>query len=87
MQNEHFGTKNEQNLIKIVTSEKRGVDFVIKIVCKSINRDAHVTAKVIFVNFVPVIWKMMKIRCIDTFQYPSLLIENEKSMIGKVHPF
>ena len=87
MQNEHFWTKNEQNLIKIVTSEKRGVDFVIKIVCKSINRDEHVTAKVIFVNFVPVIWKMMKIRCIDPLQYPSLLIENEKSMIGKVHPF
>ena len=73
--------------MKIVTSEKRGVRFLIKIVCKCINRDAHVTAKVIFVNFVPVIWKMMKIRCIDTFQYPSLLIENEKSMIGKVHPF
>ena len=74
-------------MIKIVTSEKRGVKLLIKIVCKCINRDAHVTAKVIFVNFVPVIWKMMKMRCIDTFQYPSLLIENEKSMIGKVHPF
>ena len=74
-------------MIKIVTSEKRGVNFVIKIVCKSINRDAHVTVKVVFVNFVPVIWKMMKIKCIGTSQYPSLLIENEKSMIGKVHTF
>ena len=72
-------------MIKIVTSEKRSVDFVIKIVCKSINRDTHVTAKVIFVNFVPVIWKMMKIRCIDTVQYHTLLIENETSMTGKVH--
>ena len=67
--------------------KKRRVKLLSKIVCKCINRDAHVTAKVIFVNFVPVIWKMMKIRCIDTSQYPSLLIENEKSMIGKVHPF
>ena len=74
-------------MIKIVTSEKSGVNLLIKIVCKCINRDAHVTAKVIFVNFLPVIWKMMKSKCIDTFQYPSLLIENEKSMIGKVHTF
>ena len=58
-----------------------------KIVCKCINRDADVTGKVNFVNFVPVIWKTMKMKCIDTIQYPSLLIENEKSMIGKVHPF
>ena len=74
-------------MIKIVTSEKRGVDFVIKIVCKSINRDTHVTAKVIFVNFSTVIWKTMKMKCICTVQYPSLLIENEKSMIGKVQLF
>ena len=60
---------------------------MIKIVCKCINRDAHVTAKIKFVNFVTVIWKMMKTKCIGKFQYPSLLIENEKSMIGKVHPF
>ena len=60
---------------------------MIKIVCKSINRDTHVTAKVIFVNFVGVIWKMMKMKCIGTVQYPSLLIENEKSMIGRVHTF
>ena len=73
--------------MKIVTSEIRGVNLLIKIVCKCINRDAHVTAKVNSVNFVPVIWKMMKMKCIDTFQYPSLLLENEKSMIGKVHPF
>ena len=74
-------------MIKIVTFEKRDVNLLIKIVCKCINRDAHVTGKVILVNFVPVIWKMMKIRCIDPLQYPSLLIENEKSMIGRVHPF
>ena len=64
-------------------SEKSGVGFVIKIVSKSINRDAHVTVKVVFVNFVPVIWKMMKTKCIGTTQYPSLLIEKEKSMTGK----
>ena len=74
-------------LIKVVTSEKRGVRFLIKIVCKSINRDAHVTAKVIFVNFSTVIWKTMKLKCICTVQYPSLLIENEKSMLRKVYTF
>ena len=74
-------------MIKIVTSEKRGVKLLIKIVCKCINRDAHVTAKVILMNFSTVIWKTMKMKCIDTIQYPSLLIENEKSMIGKVHTF
>ena len=87
MKQYQFWTKNEQHLIKIVICETREANFVIKLVCKSINRDTHVTGKVIFVNFVPVIWKMMKIRCIDPLQYPSLLIENEKSMIGKVHPF
>ena len=56
---------------------------MIKIVSKSINRDAHVTAKVGFVNFVPVIWKTMKMKCVGTSQYPSLLIENEKSMTGE----
>ena len=70
-------------MIKIVTAEKSGADFVIQIVSKSINRDAHVTVKVVFVNFVLVIWKMMKTKCIGTTQYPSLLIENEKSMTGK----
>ena len=70
-----------------MTSEKSGVDLLIKIVCKCINRDAHVTAKVILMNFSAVIWKTMKMKCIDTIQYPSLLIENEKSMIGKVHTF
>ena len=70
-------------MIKLVTSEKRAFNFVIKAVCKSINRDAHVTTKVLFVNFGTVIWKMMKIKCIGTSQYPSLLIENEKSMTGK----
>ena len=74
-------------MIKIVTSEKRGVDFVIKIVCKSINKDTHVTAKVIFVNFIPFTFKMMKIRCIDTVHDPSLLKENEKSMTAKVNSF
>ena len=42
------------------------------------------TAKVIFVNFVPVIWEMRKMKCIDTIQCPSLLIENEKSAVDKV---
>ena len=41
----------------------------------------------IFVNFGTVVWKMMKMKCIGTVQYPSLLIENEKPMIGQVHLF
>jgi len=60
---------------------------VIKIVYKSINRDAYVTAKVIFVNFFPFTLKMIKIRCIDTVHDPSLLIGNEKSMTAKVSSF
>ena len=87
MKKYQFLRKNEQKMIKIITSEKRGVHFVFKILCKSINRDAEAIAKVIFVNFVPFTFKMMKIRCIDTVHDPSLLIENEKSMTGKVTSF
>ena len=32
-------------------------------------------------------FKMIKIRCIDTVHDPSLLIENEKSMSGKMNSF
>ena len=44
-------------------------------------------AKMIFVNFVPAPWKMMKIGCSGAIQYPSLLIENEKSGDEKVREF
>ena len=51
MKKYQFLRKNEPKLIEIVTSEKRVVNFVIKIVCKSINRDTQVASKRISVNF------------------------------------
>ena len=72
-------------LIKIVTCDSSKVKNLIEIVCRSINGDAQVTLKGILVNFVPVNWLMMKIRCNGTIEYPLLLIENETSTFEQMH--